>query len=118
MDFDWSAWNRAEILRDKQLAASKATRLEKALLEATRLSEILLAVDPGIQTIILFGSVARKEPVSDHFDIDIAVRGSTRFALLEAEAISPEYPVDLVQLEYASQRMQENIEREGIRLHG
>ncbi len=48
----------------------------------------------------------------------ITVRGSTRFALLEAEAISPDYPVDLVQLEYVSARMQENIEREGIKLYG
>jgi len=118
MDFDWAAWKRAEILRNRERAASKAVRLEKALLEATRLSEKLLAVDPGIQAIILFGSVARKEPVSDHFDIDIAVRGSTCFALLEAEAISPDYPVDLVQLEYTSKRMQENIEREGMILYG
>ena len=50
--------------------------------------------------------------------MDIAVRGSTRFAFLEAEAISPDYPVALIQLKYASQRMQENIEREGMILYG
>jgi predicted nucleotidyltransferase len=118
MDFDWSAWKRAELLRNEKRAAQTKERLERALLEAIRLGKRILEVDPDVKSIVLFGSVARKEPVSDHFDIDIAVRGASRFALLEAAAISDEYSVDLVQLEYASERMRENIEREGIPLYG
>ena len=118
MDFDWDAWGKVEISRNKAYRESLASRLLKAREEARRISETLKSIDPELSSIVLFGSTARGDPASDRFDIDLAVINASRFALLEAAAVAEGFAVNLIQFEYASPRLRENIDREGVVLYG
>lgn len=118
MEFDWDAWKTAEDRRAKALELTVLTRLEKARKEASRIAGLLRRADPGIGSIILFGSAARGDPSSEDFDIDIAVDHASRFSALESIALADGFKVDLIQLEFAPARLLDNIRREGMILHG
>ena len=118
MEFDWDTWIVAERRRDEAHSLGMRSRLEQARKEASRIAERIRAADTDISSIFLFGSTARGDPASENFDIDIAVKDASRFALLESIALADGFSVDLIQLEFASARLVENINREGITLYG
>jgi predicted nucleotidyltransferase len=96
----------------------RQSRLALARQEAERLRGKIRALEPRVSRIILFGSVARQNPRHEYFDIDLALEGAPSLALLEPEVTSDGFRIDLVQLEWLSVRMRENIEREGVVLYG
>jgi len=73
---------------------------------------------PGVTKVVLFGSVARQNPASDDFDIDLAVAGADSLALVEPEVVAEGFQIDLVSMEHLSGRILENIQREGLVLYG
>lgn len=118
MDFDWQGWKIAEQERNAARDLRIRSLVEQAQAEAKRLAKLLKEADPSLSQVILFGSAARADPASEHFDIDLALKGSSRFAYLETIALADGFSVDLIQIEYAPPRLLENIQREGIVLYG
>ena len=86
--------------------------------EARRLVPLLLAADPAIVSISLFGSVLPNRPLRRDSDVDLLVQGATRFADLLRVAEASEYPVDLVEWETLSSSLQGVIEKDAAVLYG
>src|ERR1035437_7588995 len=118
MDFDWAGWKIAEMRRREVADELRQQRLVDARTEAERLSGKIKQLAPEVSRIVLFGSVARQDPRSDHFDIDLALTGLDSLALLEPQILSDGFSVDLVMMEHLSDRIRENIQREGVLLYG
>lgn len=74
----------------------------------------------GMGDVVLFGSVARGEMLSSRSDIDLAVTSIEPMRYFEAVAamqdISPDFAIDLVQLDRCSTGLRDVVLREGIRL--
>ncbi|HOV37549.1 MAG TPA: nucleotidyltransferase domain-containing protein [Spirochaetales bacterium] len=75
-----------------------------------------LAIDPELQKIILFGSLARGMPKREDFDIDIGVRSDRYFALV-GWALRQEWKIDVVDLDSISESFLEDIESKGVVLY-
>jgi predicted nucleotidyltransferase len=75
-----------------------------------------LAIDPELQKIILFGSLARGIPKREDFDIDIGVRSDRYFALV-GWALRQEWKIDVVDLDSISESFLEDIESKGVVLY-
>lgn len=95
------------------LAQERRGRLQNAV-EAI---VALLAAEPGITKVILFGSAARGE-VGPASDIDVAVTGLKPEEFmptwLKVERVANDIPFDLVCLEEAPVALREAIEAEGV----
>ncbi|SHN75742.1 Nucleotidyltransferase domain-containing protein [Desulfitobacterium chlororespirans DSM 11544] len=92
--------------------------LDEAMDKAKQIAEELPRVFPDVE-VYLFGSLTTEfyELTSD---IDLAIKGLREEdyfkALKIAEKIAAPISVDLVQVEYAQETLQKNIEREGVKL--
>jgi len=69
-------------------------------------------IDPDIERIVLFGSLARGGVRTEHFDIDVAVR-SGRYLRLVAWALDQEFKIDVIDLDDARECIAERIRSEG-----
>ena len=102
--------------RTRQATERKAGKIEQrqadAFAQIERLVRQFRAVDPGIRTIILFGSLAVGTPTSSVFDIDLAV-DSDRYWELLGIVLDQLIPVDLVDLPRASVHIRSRILAEG-----
>ncbi len=87
-------------------------RLAAARREAERLVEDFRRIDPEIDRVVLFGSLAEGTARSPGFDIDIAVR-SARYLQLVSRALSSPFPVDVVDLDLAPAHVRDSILRYG-----
>lgn len=90
-------------------------RLEKALIEAKRLALVIKVNDTSVRSVILFGSVARANPTSLMFDIDLALEGGDVYKAMDITE-SSEFSVDIVDLRLLSEAMKTRIKTEGISL--
>lgn len=74
----------------------------------------------GVQRVILFGSLARKEWFTVDSDVDLAVEGLApeRYwdAWREVERVLPDVPVDFVEIETARPSLRGAIMRYGIEI--
>jgi uncharacterized protein len=74
----------------------------------------------GVRRVILFGSIARTESFYAQSDVDLAVEGLREDDYWEAwrmvEEIIADRPVDLIDMEIASQSILKAIQRYGIDL--
>ena len=108
-----AATNRRNRLARERRTAEIAVGREAAWSEVYRLLHDFREIDPGIDSIILFGSLARDDMKRPDFDIDIAVR-SSRYLELLGVALDSAFKVDLVDLHTASAYIVAAVEREGI----
>ncbi|MDA8122933.1 MAG: nucleotidyltransferase domain-containing protein [Deltaproteobacteria bacterium] len=104
--------------RECETRAAVAVRVESAMAEVDRLVGEFRALDPAIEKIVLFGSLARKDATSIGFDIDLAVSCSKeRYLALVARALDSPFMVDVVDLAVADDRIKSSIARDGVVLY-
>ncbi len=73
-------------------------RVSKAWKEARRLTDEFLKIDPALEQVIMFGSLAEDTVRSEKFDIDLAVK-SEKYLQLVSLGLDSEFKVDIVELE-------------------
>ncbi|MBD3315314.1 MAG: hypothetical protein GF344_05970 [Chitinivibrionales bacterium] len=103
-----NAWKRRD---EKALEAQEHRRLE-AWEEAGRLAEIL-ARQPEVSKVVLFGSTTIPHRFHEDSDIDLAVWGlapEKYFAVLSDLERKSEYSIDLIPAEDARSSIQKKIE--------
>ena len=73
----------ANLRRENKIEEQKIReKIRAAHEEVRRLAAQFLEIDPGIKTIVLFGSLAENNVFSIHFDIDLAVRSEKYLQLV------------------------------------
>jgi len=112
------ATNRRNRLVREKRAAEIATQRKAAWAEVRRLLDRFHEIDPGVDRLIVFGSLARDDMKRPDFDIDVAVR-SERYLELLGPVLESDFAVDLVDLANASSYITDAISREGVEIrHG
>jgi uncharacterized protein len=93
-----------------------SSRRRRAMLAARKAAKLLKS-EFGAKEVILFGSLARRAGFTRWSDIDLASRGipSERYltAMDTVLHMSPEFKIDLVELETCRPAMRQSIEKEG-----
>ena len=103
---------RKRALRKRKLTAERAKRAKEFLPD---LVAAFCSVDPKIEKIVLFGSLARGVPEREDFDIDIAVRTKRYFALV-TWALKQEWKIDVVDLDELEGTSLNDVEEKGLTL--
>ena len=104
--------------RDRERRKTISARVPGAFAEVERLAGEFRALDPAIEKIVLFGSLARKDVTSPDFDIDLAVACSKeRYLAIVARALDSPFQVDVVDLAVADDRIKASIARDGVVLY-
>jgi predicted nucleotidyltransferase len=98
--------------REKRIA-ERAARARAFL---PRLTAALREIDPEIEKIVLFGSLAKGTPKSEDFDIDIAVR-SSRYLKIVSWALDQEWKIDVADLDSVDRTILHGIEQGGEALY-
>lgn len=102
--------------RRAKFSAEISSRRRRALLAARKAAR-LLKTEFGAKEVILFGSLARRAGFTRWSDIDLASRGIPSETYLKAMDtvlyLSPEFKIDLVELETCSPALLKSIEKEG-----
>lgn len=102
--------------RRAKFSAEISSRRKRALLAARKAAKLLKS-EFGATEVILFGSLARRVGFTLWSDIDLASRGipSEKFltAMETVLYLSPEFKIDLVELETCSPALLKSIEKEG-----
>ena len=88
------------------------TRLREARLEVKRLIAQFREIDPDLERVILFGSLARNTIRGLQFDIDLAVR-SEQLLKLVACGLRSSFQVDVVDLDRLPPSIRQAIEEHG-----
>ena len=103
----------ANLNRQNKLEAKLIKRrIREAEEEVQRLAVEFLEIDPAIEKIILFGSLAEENVFSSHFDIDLAVR-SEQYIKLVSCGLNSSFQVDVVDLDYVTAPIRASIEKYG-----
>jgi predicted nucleotidyltransferase len=104
--------------RDRREQRKIERRVEAAQVEIDRLLAQFLEIDPGLQKVILFGSLAKHTVKSANFDIDLAVQGSPdKFLLLVAATLDSDFKVDVVDLASINPTFRQFISKDGVVLY-
>ena len=102
--------------RRAKFRAEIASRRRRAHLAARKAAK-LLKTEYSAKEVILFGSLARRVGFTRWSDIDLAVRGIPSEIYLKAMDtvlyLSPEFKIDLVELESCPPALLKSIEEEG-----
>jgi len=102
--------------RRAMFGAETSSRRRRANLAARKAARIL-KTEFGAEEVILFGSLARRVGFTQWSDIDLASRGIPSGQYLTAMDtvlhLSPEFKIDLVELETCPPAMLKSIENEG-----
>jgi len=108
----------SERRRERERRAAVTGRVALALAEVERLVGEFRTLDPAIDKIVLFGSLARKDVTSPGFDIDLAVACSKeRYLAIVARALDSPFRVDVVDLAAADDRIKASIAADGVILY-
>jgi predicted nucleotidyltransferase len=100
---------------DKKRRATIQVRTVEAWVEVRRLVVEFQELDPALERVVLFGSLARGLPTVEDFDIDLAVVCSPeKYLNLVAAALNSQFRVDLVDLPLTDERIRTSVEREGL----
>ena len=97
--------NRLEVQRIEE-------KIRTAHQEVRRLVAQFLEIDPAIETIVLFGSLAEGRVFSVDFDIDLAVR-SEEYLQLVGCGLKSSFRVDVVDLDHVADPIKSSIEKYG-----
>jgi len=102
--------------RRAKFSAEISSRRKRALSVARKAAK-LLKTEFGAKEVILFGSLARRVGFTRWSDIDLASRGIPSEKYLTAMDtvlyLSPEFKIDLVELETCPPSLRKSIESEG-----
>jgi predicted nucleotidyltransferase len=99
---------------DYKKRAAIQERVSRAMAESKRLAREFLNLDPELEKVILFGSLARGVIHSEDFDIDLAVLCSReKYLSLVVAALNSSFHVDLADLRSTDERIRASIDREG-----
>jgi len=91
-------------------------RIQEARAFLPTLVNAFLSIDPDIEKIVLFGSLARGEPRTLEFDIDLAVR-SKKYLKLVSWTLDQKWKIDLVDLDELSDTLLADVEKTGVILY-
>ena len=103
---------KKQIRERKERDAKLTSRKEEAYKEVNRLVEVFNNIDPHLERIILFGSLATGTVRSLDFDIDLSFEGS-EFYLCVSEALKSSFRVDLVDYRACARHIKEEIDTTG-----
>jgi predicted nucleotidyltransferase len=104
--------------RDRERRKTISARVPGAFAEVKRLIRKFRTLDPAIEKVVLFGSLARKDVTSLDFDIDLAVSCSKeKYLSIVALALDSPFKVDVVDLAAADERIKASIARDGVILY-
>ncbi|UCF97121.1 MAG: hypothetical protein JSV89_18400 [Spirochaetaceae bacterium] len=107
----------ANLQRNNELEEQKIReKVKEANEEVQRLVARFLEIDPDIEIIKIFGSLAEGEVFSLNFDIDLAVR-SEQYLKLVGCGLKSSFPVDVVDLDHVPDPIQASIEKYGKTLY-
>lgn len=113
MSFDPAPFVRHHLkANSRELRAIRALA-GKAGKEAHRLAELIVAGNPGVRRVILFGSLAEGGPRRIAFDIDLALDGGDLYKALDAVEGSA-FEVDVVMLDRVPEHIRSRIEAKGV----
>ena len=87
-------------------------RVYQAHQEVDKLVRLFLEIDPDLERVVLFGSLAEERVFSLSFDIDLAVR-SDRFLQLVACGLKSPFRVDVVDLDRTPEHIRDSIQKYG-----
>ena len=114
---EWLSY-RATPAREGALATVSRRASTEVLIGSTRQLARRIKEEVAAKRVILFGSLARQVDFHSDSDIDLAVEGLHGSQYLEvwrmAEEHFPQYTVELVEIETASESMKQAIEKSGI----
>lgn len=109
--------------RARQRSAQQRQVLEARRQAAWRIAyqaAALLKADYGVRRVVIFGSLARGEPLSPHSDLDLVVWGLDEGLYYRAVSrlldLDPSIPIDLLRSESLDGAILAKIEAEGIPL--
>ena len=105
-----------QALRDRERLKQRFARAH----ETARRAAALLVTDFNVSRVEVFGSLVHPELFHDGSDIDLAVWGLDEFVYYRAvgrlQAVDPEFSIDLVRIEEATESLQKRIRDEGVPL--
>lgn len=116
---EMEAYRRTARRRAEQDAKRLSQRFAHAHETAQRAAKFLIA-EFDVSIVMVFGSLVHRELFHSCSDIDLAVWGLDEFeyyrAVGQLQAVDPEFPIDLVRIEEASESLQKRIKDEGVPL--
>lgn len=117
----WQSYLKAASRRSHSSQLSQEERIERRqLILRIHKAAAFLKRQFGVTRVILFGSLAHDAWFTAHSDVDLAVEGLDAAAFWQAwkqvEEIVESHPVDLVEMEYASDALKRAIKRHGVDL--
>jgi predicted nucleotidyltransferase len=101
-------FNRHNKLEDKRIRI----RVREAKTEVQQLVRRFREIDPDVDRIVLFGSLAEGTVFSLYFDIDLAVR-SRRYLELVSCGLNSSFSVDVVDLDNLAEPIRSAVEKYG-----
>jgi predicted nucleotidyltransferase len=101
--------------RNEETRAALASRRDRAIQEARSLAGRIKREVPGVEEVILFGSVAEDRVVGPDFDIDLAIVGGDPY-LAEDIATGGEFRVDIADFTRLPEHLRKRISERGIKL--
>lgn len=100
--------------RERERLAQRFERAHKAAHKAAA----LLVGEFGVSKVKIFGSLVHPELFHSRSDIDLAAWGLDEFdyyrAVGQLQAVDPEFSIDLVRIEEASESIRKRIQDEGV----
>ena len=117
----WRPYAEAIIKRPARKGKKGLKQEERErILSQVRGAAAVLKEKFGAKRVVLFGSMAHEFWFTPNSDIDLAVEGLEAEYYWKAweavEALIPDRPVDLIDLESASESLRKSIDRYGVRL--
>lgn len=113
MDFDPNRYAQGLIRMNAAEEEAVSRRLDAAFNEAARIARLIKENDPEVRRVILFGSVARRNPSRLDFDIDLALDGGDTYKAMDITEASS-FEVDIVDLRLLAERIHKGILEHGI----
>lgn len=114
--FDPAPFREGLRKRNARYQQSLGYRIQEARAFLPALVNAFLSIDPDIDKIVLFGFLARGEPRSLEFDIDVAVR-SKRYLKLVSWTLDQKWKIDLVDLDELSDTFLVGVKKTGVVLY-
>lgn len=115
MIFDPEPYARRILKENEVLRRRIRERREEAILEAERLAKAIVAADPEVRRVFLFGSLAEGMPKNLNFDIDLAIDGGDLYLAMGITDDSP-FKVDIVELESLPEHVRKRVLEKGREL--
>ena len=117
VNFDPKPYARRILIENEAVMKKIRVRQKEAVAEAERLGKAIMAADPSVRRVILFGSLAAGMPKNLHFDIDLAIDGGDPHRAMTITSDSS-FKVDIVELESLAEHFRKLVLERGRVLPG